>query len=159
MEATVICRVSIKWNEKYEDLSLESYNIMQQICCEKEVLEKPKYFYTKEALVDIEEACKVLLPLKFTIEIINFKNNTFIGVTERLQARYAENIPVPPPVGITHIHISNIGLLMIDEVQLMEDACTDSLQKELDIGWRILAVCPPNGTRRPDYILGRTKEK
>lgn len=58
-----------------------------------------------------------------------------------------------------HIAIPNIGLLVIDEVRVEEDSCTDQLQRRLDEGWRIIAVCPPNGTRRPDYVLGRSKHK
>lgn len=56
-----------------------------------------------------------------------------------------------------HVHVPNIGLLMINEVRVIEDSCTDILQDWLNQGWRIIAVCPPNGTRRPDYVLGRTK--
>jgi hypothetical protein len=40
---------------------------------------------------------------------------------------------------------------------LLDDACTDNLQAHLNEGWRIIAVCPPDAKRRPDYILGRTK--
>lgn len=56
------------------------------------------------------------------------------------------------------ITIPDLGLLVIDEVRYLTDACTDMLQDELDDGWRILAVCPPNAQRRPDYILGRKKQ-
>lgn len=55
------------------------------------------------------------------------------------------------------IAIADVGLLRINTVKVVEDICTDALQEELDDGWRILAVCPPNAARRPDYILGRTK--
>lgn len=55
------------------------------------------------------------------------------------------------------IAVSDVGLLLLDEVDWMEDACTQELQQRLDEGWRILAVCPPNAQRRPDYILGRRK--
>lgn len=48
------------------------------------------------------------------------------------------------------------SLLNVDETLLMEDACTDALQENLDNGWRILAVCP-QPQRRPDYVLGRKK--
>lgn len=56
------------------------------------------------------------------------------------------------------ISVADVGLLLIDEVDFMEDACTHSLQSALDDGWRILAVCPPCAQRRPDYILGRRKK-
>jgi hypothetical protein len=48
------------------------------------------------------------------------------------------------------------SLLNVDETLLMEDACTNALQENLDNGWRILAVCP-QPQRRPDYVLGRKK--
>lgn len=56
-----------------------------------------------------------------------------------------------------NITLPDIGLLLINEVTWLENACTEDLQRELDEGWRILAVCPPNAQRRPDYILGRRK--
>jgi len=46
----------------------------------------------------------------------------------------------------------NLGL--INDLNLMQDCCTDELQGMLDSGWRLIAVCPQE-SRRPDYILGR----
>ena len=48
--------------------------------------------------------------------------------------------------------------LHIDVVKVVEDYGTDRLQKELDSGWRIVAVCVQPNQRRPDYILGKTNE-
>ncbi len=56
---------------------------------------------------------------------------------------------------VSMISVAGSGLLSVREVTYREDCCTDALQQMLDDGWRILAVCPPNDTRRPDYILGR----
>ncbi|MCB5201706.1 hypothetical protein LH464_04335 [Neorhizobium sp. T786] len=56
-----------------------------------------------------------------------------------------------------NVTLPDVGLLLIDEVKWLDDACTEELQRNLDDGWRILAVCPPNAQRRPDYILGRRK--
>lgn len=53
------------------------------------------------------------------------------------------------------ISVPDLGLLLLDEVCVREDYCTHALQGDLDDGWRILAICPPNAARRPDYILGR----
>lgn len=55
------------------------------------------------------------------------------------------------------IAVPDLGLLSIEKVYLLENACTDTLQDYLEQGWRIIAVCPPNSQRRPDYILGRSK--
>lgn len=57
------------------------------------------------------------------------------------------------------ITVADNALLFIDEVELYEDCCTHLLQDKLEEGWRIIAVCPPNAQRRPDYILGRRKWK
>lgn len=58
---------------------------------------------------------------------------------------------------ITNVSVANHNLFCVDEVTWLEDACTQHLQEQLDAGWRILAVCPSNDARRPDYILGRKK--
>lgn len=57
------------------------------------------------------------------------------------------------------IAVPDMALMYIDKVRVEEDCCTDNLQGFLDEGWRILAVCPPNSARRPDYILGRRTAK
>lgn len=60
---------------------------------------------------------------------------------------------------VVQIAIPDIGLMYIDEVKVLTDCCTDDLQEWLNEGWRILAVCPPNAQRRPDYVIGRRKPK
>ena len=57
------------------------------------------------------------------------------------------------------IHVPDLVLMGYDKVMHLDDACTDELQEQLDDGWRILAVCPPNAARRPDYILGRNSRE
>lgn len=47
------------------------------------------------------------------------------------------------------------GLLNIRRAQVLEDCCTDVLQRQLDDGWVILAIQPQPNQRRPDYVLGR----
>ncbi|QJB22063.1 hypothetical protein XccvBFoX7_gp05c [Xanthomonas phage FoX7] len=54
----------------------------------------------------------------------------------------------------TNTHISNNVMTSFNQVLLMEDACTDKLQVQLNEGWRVIAVCP-QAARRPDYILGK----
>ena len=53
------------------------------------------------------------------------------------------------------VHIAGHALSTYNEVMLIEDACTDVLQENINKGWRILAVCPQPDQRRPDYMLGR----
>ena len=52
------------------------------------------------------------------------------------------------------IHLPNNDLLNFRSVDYLENECTDMLGDYLDKGWRIIAVCPQVGKRRPDYILG-----
>lgn len=54
-----------------------------------------------------------------------------------------------------HVHMPGQALSVYNEVQLLENSCTDELQRSLDDGWRIIAACPQPDARRPDYILGR----
>lgn len=53
------------------------------------------------------------------------------------------------------VHMPGQALSFYNEVQLLEDSCTDVLQTSLNSGWRIIAACPQPDQRRPDYILGR----
>lgn len=55
----------------------------------------------------------------------------------------------------TIVSVANHNLFEVTKVTWLEDTCTQYLQGMLDEGWRILAVCPSNDARRPDYILGR----
>lgn len=52
-------------------------------------------------------------------------------------------------------HQPGLALVSITETMLLEDSCTDNLQRYLSEGWRIVAVQPQPDQRRPDYILGR----
>lgn len=60
------------------------------------------------------------------------------------------------PLGpqINQISVAGQALHDIRTVTWMEDACTEELQRALDEGWKIIAVCPPNDSRRPTYIIG-----
>lgn len=53
------------------------------------------------------------------------------------------------------VHMPGQALSMYNDTMLMEDACTDALQENLNRGWRIIAACPQPDQRRPDYVLGR----
>ncbi len=60
---------------------------------------------------------------------------------------------------IYQISVANIGLMQIQRAEVLEDCCTNELQSWLDKGWRILAVCPPNDTRRPSYVMGHFEKE
>lgn len=53
------------------------------------------------------------------------------------------------------VHMPGSMLATYNEVQLLEDSCTEVLQASLAAGWRLIAACPQPDQRRPDYIMGR----
>lgn len=55
---------------------------------------------------------------------------------------------------VVNVHIPSNDLFSVKNTLLLEDSCTNALQDELNKGWRIIAVIPRAGQRRPDYILG-----
>ncbi len=56
----------------------------------------------------------------------------------------------------THqVHLPGNELMRITEVFVEEDCCTERLQEHLTGGFRIIAVIPRAGQRRPDYVLGK----
>lgn len=58
-----------------------------------------------------------------------------------------------------HVHVGGSLLLEINQVEVLNDACTTALQERLDQGWRIVACCVQPDGRRPDYVLGRKVEE
>lgn len=51
--------------------------------------------------------------------------------------------------------VSDTFLHSADTILLLEDCCSDELQRALNAGWRIISVTPQPNQRRPDYILGK----
>lgn len=104
----------------------------------------PSNWASEDHLIDMATEGVELVRLGVKFWIKKFKNT------------YIAN-PDAPRAEALHVHIPNIGLLAINQVTWLDDACTEDLQAKLEEGWRIVAVCPPNAARRPDYILGRTR--
>jgi hypothetical protein len=109
--------------------------------------ERPSWYgYGDKTIIDMTTEAVILADLGLPFTVKEFKSTYKAEGKDTLGNTINFNIALP-----------NIGLLSITEVTWMENACTEQLQTKLDEGWRILAVCPPNGTRRPDYILGRSQ--
>lgn len=82
----------------------------------------------------------------------------------RVRGLMDETLPklgVPQPQGpqVVNITIPNIGLFAVKKLMVLENECTEYVDKWLSKGWRIVAVCPPNDCRRPTYILGSMEER
>lgn len=77
---------------------------------------------------------------------------------EDLFATLADKLAAAQPASFNNRcqqHQPNEALLSVEETMLLENGCTDELQRRLADGWRILAIQPQPDQRRPDYILGR----
>ena len=99
--------------------------------------------------------------LELTVETGELGVSAIESIHDRLTA-IEKNLTAPRQPSSTFneriaVHVAGLGTLLIDEVVVHVDLCTESLQEELDKGWRILAVCVQPDQRRPDYVLGRTK--
>lgn len=56
-----------------------------------------------------------------------------------------------------NVIVPDTGLMRIRSVLVLDDCCTEELQRMLDKGWVLLAVCP-QPARRPDYVVGHIQE-
>lgn len=92
-------------------------------------------------------------------------NNIQISPIKRLQITRLKNdmndrsISMPEIIQdvkqSVQIHVPGPELSSFTEVDWLENACTEELQRRLNERWRILAVLPQPGNRRPDYVIGR----
>lgn len=57
-----------------------------------------------------------------------------------------------------NVHSGSVSLQEYNQMLLLEDPCTDMVQRHLNDGWRIIAVCVQPDQRRPDYVLGKKVE-
>lgn len=61
---------------------------------------------------------------------------------------------------INQIVMPGYELLEYRSIMVLENCCTYEIQTHLNNDWRIIAVLPQSGNRRPDYILvHKNKEK
>ncbi len=56
------------------------------------------------------------------------------------------------------VSVSDVGIMKIKHVTVLTDCCTQELQRYIDKGWCILAICPQPDQRRPDYVMGRVTD-
>lgn len=123
----------------------------------KEDEEKRPYSYISEqVLIELEDDGVWLNQHGFEFTVKRFKGAYY---SDASRPRHRSSIDPADQPGATYIQIAipDFALLHINEVEVLEDACTNELQQQLNAGWRIIAICPPNSQRRPDYILGRSK--
>jgi len=151
-------QISNLWSLKIEELDWDAF------CANWPLAkgDKPEKAYSIDqgpTRVSFEEA-QNLAALGITLEVVPLPGMMVAKqVGKNREWAYGET---PHPADVlegkaVQITLPDVGLLLIDEVSWLDDACTQEVQRMLDEGWRILAVCPPNAQRRPDYIFGRRK--
>jgi hypothetical protein len=129
--------------------------------------DKSGYVWYSEYAGDLREiakACPRVVPhikLKNAeLDVTAFEH--IMGTLAKL-AEKVESVPVLPADRAYNekvsVHVPGLGLLLIDEVEVLYDCCTTKLQDHLEKGWRIIAACPQPDQRRPDYIIGRHKNE
>lgn len=152
-----------------EDYTEEQWRLLWDTwpCFNKSYYKDFAEFYEKASDYDYNRACP---PMRLTYDEaevyeearIRLKISGIAGMMlTKLRNRYdGERITTRhlKESSVVNITVPDIGLLYIDQVDWLADCCTEELQSRLDEGWRILAVCPPNAQRRPDYILGRNRK-
>jgi hypothetical protein len=123
------------------------------------------YIGSNHNIVPLNRLIGLGLPIKFSITT-TIKETPEYNVEETLLhklielesklSKFDHGAQFNQKVGV---HISDLGLLSVREVTWLENECTEELQRYLNKGWRIIAVCPQPDSRRPDYILGRNSKE
>lgn len=123
------------------------------------------YYYTKY-VVDLDTIFDVLPKGLQVVVISNHTYSYSLDVLARLSAIEEKLSGNNKPVEQQHryntkvnVHVPGLGMLVLNEVKIQENCCTDQLQRDLNDGWRIIAACPQPDQRRPDYVLGRVNKE
>ena len=147
------------WNNKFEELDEEQW-LRVQVLIESakrvEFKDRKEFLPYDKFTLSAQEA-QELAEMGLKIELAPLPHNMFTKMSERngyWEGKYGVEAGALANGNAANIHIPDLGLLMIKQVINLDDACTDLLRDYLSKGWKILAVCPPNAQRRPDYILG-----
>lgn len=115
------------------------------------------YWGSLDAVVDTDDLGDMPASILQFIELKPIRRLRFAPSAEDIRGAAPE--VVREIVNNTYqVHLPGSDLLAVREVTWLEDACTNDLQSHLGDGWRILAVCPQPGSRRPDYVLGKLKD-
>ena len=147
------------WAGKYKDLTPEQWAELRAAVPQLPE-EKPDSYYSTLTVDDDGIRAMAKAGLSIDLEDDPNCNTMLVKLQDRLEqlgGRCDDLSKLCVEGAAVQIAIPDFGLLLITEVDYLDNACTDTVQGRLDEGWRILAVCPPNAQRRPDYIIGRRK--
>lgn len=145
--------------ESWRKLTQEGWDALREAIPGLEKETKPEHHYD-EHFMDYAAIC-LCARLGLELDFQAGENTMLVKLQNRAKeaglSTGSSDAALVAAGAMVQIHVPNLGLMLIDEATNLDDCCTDELQRHLNDGWRILAVCPPNAQRRPDYILGRTK--
>lgn len=146
------------WTEAWKQLTAEGYAELRTLV--PDLPDTKPDWMSSEYTLDLSEIQEVVMKYRLELKLHPLKNGMLVSLKDRVSAleREGKLTRMQLAIGgaVVQIHVPNIGLIAMNEVEVLNDGCTDALQKMLDEGWSILAVCPPNAQRRPDYIMGRS---
>lgn len=160
-----LCCIEIEDSYKLVD-NPERMGVLREILKLPEVLDRWEFKTAIEnATVDINETGPLLVAAGFRFMVKAFRSS-YLDILRREVKTMAADMKLmrrmiynPETQMLVQVHIPNGFLHEVDDVQVLTDTCTESLQECLAEGWRILCVCPCIDKRRPDYVLGRIKPK
>jgi len=150
------------WQHTINPLDLEKEDNKKKLVKESNQIELKT---DKEYLVDLDAFMLNYPTLKIRVRGIpqrSSKINDFSNVIEQMNTiqNKMENALNSFDKSIEFnqkcdVHVSNLGLLHINQVGYAVDKCSEELQDILNRGWKIIACCIQPDQRRPDYILGK----
>lgn len=133
----------------------DQWSAIQLLFPEHREQEKPSYRYESHLTADIDTVMAVIAGKNFKVTVQAFSPHQALCKIKDKYDHEIEQIENYAKGQIIQVHIPNMALLTYNEITYLDDCCTDEIQRMLNDRWRIIAVCPPNAQRRPDYILGR----
>lgn len=152
----ILCVTISTYQSAWQKLTDEEYAALRQkvplLPAKKEDAAYQKFMIDDDGLRAL-----ATLNLEVTLSDDHNVNTMLVKLQERIRSLELSKEQSYQFDDRVQIAIPDQALMKIDEVTYEEDCCTDKIQDLLNEGWRIIAVCPPNAQRRPDYILGRRK--
>lgn len=140
------------WTGNWRTLDAEQYAELREHVGLPE--EKPEYLH--EGVWMDREALLVCakLGISITPDEDSSTNTMLVKLADRVEALSAATAERVANGSAVTIAIPDIGLMTMRSITVLSNSCTDEVQRYLNEGWRLLAICPPNAQRRPDYVLG-----
>lgn len=154
MDQLITIELDYESIEKAKNLDLEVFNSIRERLPEMGLQE------TQDQILSYHtyKFVGTILDVKFLSDLgLKVKISRVRGLFDELLPKLGA--PQPQGLQVVNITIPSAGLFAVKKLQVLENECTEYVDGWLAKGWRIVAVCPPNDTRRPTYILGSMEER